>query len=153
MPSVVAAVRRAELRSAATGTALLATTVSIGLAHAGNLLAAPRAGLLLALVSALGLGIATLRARLPEEPVAAGAAAVAGLAAAVTSSTVGAWGQVGLHLAVTGAAAAGYALVTGRRPVAALAVADLAVAAWIAWPGPRSRRRRPTRSRPRPGCC
>jgi hypothetical protein len=40
-----------------------------------------------------------------------------------------------LQLAVVGAAAAGYALVAGRREVAAIAVADLVVAAWIALAG------------------
>ncbi|MFD2094267.1 SCO7613 C-terminal domain-containing membrane protein [Blastococcus deserti] len=135
VPSLLAAVRREDLRSGATGTALLAAAASIGLAHGGDLLEATRAGLLLALVAALGLAVATLRAGGPEERVAAGAAAVAGLAAAVTSGTVGAWGQVGLQLAVVGAAGAGYALIAGRRPVAVLAVADLVVAAWIALAG------------------
>jgi hypothetical protein len=134
-PSVLAAVRRPELRSVATGAAVLAATAAVGLAYEGDLVGATTAGLLFALAAALGLGTAALRAGQPEERVAAGTAALAGLAAAVTSSSVGAWGQVGLQLAVVGAAAAGYALVAGRREVAAVAVADLVVAAWIALAG------------------
>jgi hypothetical protein len=133
--SVLAAVRRAELRPAATGAAVLSAAAAVGLAHGGDLIPATTAGLLLALVAAAALGTAALRAGRPEEPVAAATAGVAGLAAAVTSGTVGAWGQVGLQLAVVGAAAAGYALVAGRREVAAVAVADLVVAAWIALAG------------------
>jgi hypothetical protein len=133
--SVLAAVRREELRAAATGVAVLSAAGAVGLAHGGDLLPATTAGLLLAVVAAGALGAAALRAGRPEEPVAAATAAVAGIAAAVTSGTVGAWGQVGLQLALVGAAAAGYALVTGRREVGALAVADLVVAAWIALAG------------------
>ena len=135
VPSVLAAVRREPMRPAATGAAVLAAAAAAGLAHAGDLLPPTTAGLLLALVAAAAFGTAALRAGHPEEHVAAGCAAVVGLAAALTSSTVGAWGQVGLQLSVVGAAAAGYALVSGRRPVAALAVADLVVAAWIALAG------------------
>ena len=134
-PAVLAAVRRPALRSPATGAAMLAAASSVGLAHAADLLPATTAGLLLALVGALGFGVATLRADQPEERVLAVAAALAGLAAGATSGTVGAWGQVGLQLAVVGAAAAGYALVAGRREVVALAVADLVIAAWIALAG------------------
>jgi hypothetical protein len=132
---LLAAVRRPALRVTATGAAVLALASSVLLAHAGDLVGATTAGLLLAVVAALAFGAAALRAGRPEELVAAGAAAGTGLAAAATSGTVGAWGQVGLQLAVVGAAAAGYALVTGRRQVAAVAVADLVVAAWIALAG------------------
>jgi hypothetical protein len=135
VPAVLAAVRRPALRSAATGTAVLAAASSVLLAHAGDVLSPPTAGLLLALVAALAFGTATLRARHPEERVAAAAAALTGFAAGATSATAGAWGQVGLQLAVVGAAAAGYALVAGRREVAALAVGDLVAAAWIALAG------------------
>jgi hypothetical protein len=135
VPSVLAAVRRPALRAAATGAAVLALASSVLLAHAGNLLAATTAGLLLAVIGSLAFGTAALRAGRPEELVAAGTAALAGLAAGATSGTVGAWGQVGLQLAVVGAAAAGYALVAGRREIAALAVGDLVVAAWIALAG------------------
>jgi hypothetical protein len=134
-PCLLAALRREPLRPAATGAAVLSAAAAVGLAHAGDLLPATTAGLLLALAAALAFGTAALRAGQPEEEVAAGAAALAGLAAAVTSSSVGAWGQVGIQLSVVGAAAAGYAVVAGRRPVAALAVADLVVAAWIALAG------------------
>ncbi len=133
--SALAAVRRTELRPVATGATVLSAAASVGLAHAGDLLPATTAGLLLALVAALGFGTAALRSGQPEERVAAVGAALAGLAAGATSASVGAWGQVGLQLAVVGAAAAGYALVAGRREVAALAVADLVVAAWIALAG------------------
>ena len=135
VPSVLAAVRRPALRSPATGAAMLAAGSSVVLAHAADLLAATTAGLLLALVGAVGFGVATLRAGRPEERVAAVGAVLAGLAAGGTSGTVDAWGQVGLQLAVVGAAAAGYALVAARREVMALAVADLVVAAWIALAG------------------
>ena len=135
VPAVLAALRRPGLRSPAAGAAVLLAASSPALAHAGEVVAATTAGLLLALVGASGLGAATLRAGRPEERVLAVAAALSGLAAGATSSTVGAWGQVGLQLAVVGAAAAGYALVSGRRGVAALAVADLVVASWIALAG------------------
>jgi hypothetical protein len=135
VPSVVAAVRRPRLRAAGTGAGVLAVASSVVLAHAGGVLAPATAGLLLALVAALGFGTAALRARRPEERVASVAAALAGLAAGATSGTAGAWGQVGLQLAIAGAAAAGYALAARRRGVAALAVADLVVAAWIALAG------------------
>jgi hypothetical protein len=54
------------------------------------------------------------------------------VAAAVTSSDVEAWGQVGLQLAVVGVAAGCYALVSGRRWVGTVAVADLVLAGWVA---------------------
>jgi hypothetical protein len=134
-PAVLAAVRRPALRSAATAAAVLLAAASVALGHEGSLLSATTAGLLLAIVAALGFGAAALRAGQPEERVAAVTAGLAGLAAGATSGTVGAWGQVGLQLTVVGAAAAGYALVAHRREVAALAVADLVVAAWIALAG------------------
>jgi hypothetical protein len=114
---------------------VLAPASSVLLAHAGDVFAATTAGLLLALLAALGFGTAALRARQPEERVAAAAAALAGLAAGATSATVDAWGQVGLQLTVVGAAAAGYALAAHRREVAGLALTDLVVAAWIALAG------------------
>jgi hypothetical protein len=131
----LAAMRRPELRAAATGAAVLSSAAAALLAHEGALLRTTTTGLLLALVAALALGTAALRAGRPEEPVAAGTAALVGLAAAGTSASVAAWGQVGLQLAIVGAAAAGYALVAGRREVAAVAVGDLVVAAWIALAG------------------
>jgi hypothetical protein len=134
-PAALAAVRRPGLRSPAAGAAVLLAASAALLADAGDLVAPPAAGLLLSLVAAAGLAAAGWRAGRPEERVLALTAALAGLAAAATSGTVGAWGQVGLQLAVVGAAAAGYAVVSGRREVGALAVADLVLAAWISLAG------------------
>jgi hypothetical protein len=123
------------VRQWATGAALLAPALAVLLARDGRLLPAVTAGLLLALVAATGFAVGGLRAGHPEEWTGPAAGSFAGLAAAVTTSEVGAWGQVGLQLAVVGAAAGCYALVSGRRWVAALAVADLVVAAWTAIAG------------------
>ncbi len=135
VPATLAAVLRPEVRAAATGTALAVPGLAVLLASEAGLLAAEVAGLLLALVAAIAFGVAALRARWPEEAAAAAVGAGHGLLAGLVAGTAGAWGQVGVDLAVAGAAAGVYAVVTRRRPVAVLAVADLVVAGWIAAAG------------------
>jgi hypothetical protein len=109
--------------------------VAVLLAREGRWLPAVTAGLLLAVVAAAGFAVGALRVGRAEEWAGPAAGSFAGLAATVTSSDVGAWGQVGLQLAVVGTAAGCYALVSGRRWVGVLAVADLVVAAWTAIAG------------------
>jgi hypothetical protein len=135
VPAALAAVRLPALRPSATAAALLAAGSSALLARADGALPAGTAGLLLALLAATAFALAALRAGHPEEWVCASGGAVAGLAAALTTGAVQAWGQVGLQLAVAGTAAGCYALVARRPPVAALAVADLVVASWTAVAG------------------
>ncbi|MGZ4670972.1 MAG: SCO7613 C-terminal domain-containing membrane protein [Blastococcus sp.] len=131
-PAVLAAVRLPALRSAATAAALFAPAAAILLGRGSDRLATTVAGLLLALLAAAAFGVATARTGHPEEWVAAAGGALAGLAAGANTWETGAWGQVGLQLAIAGAAAGGYALVASRRWVGVLAVADLVIAAWIA---------------------
>ena len=135
LPAATAALRLHWVRVPATGAALLAPAVAVLLAREGRWLPAATAGLLLALVAAAGFAVGALRTGRAEEWTGPAAGSFAGLAAAATTSDVGAWGQVGLQLAVVGAAAGCYALVSGRRWVGALAVADLVVAAWTATAG------------------
>jgi len=132
VPAVLAAVRLPLLRPPATAVALLAPVCAVLLARADGVLSAPVAGLLIALLAALGFAVATVRTGHPEEWAAAASGAVAGLAAGATSGAVGAWGQVGIQLSVAGVAAAAYAVVAARRWVGVVAVADLVVASWIA---------------------
>ncbi|MEU2348938.1 hypothetical protein [Modestobacter sp. NPDC049651] len=132
VPAAVAAVRLPEVRAAATATALLAPAAAVLVALAGDRLTGPTAGLLLALTAALAFGVGAVRAGAAEEPAAAAAGAVIAGAAAWASGGAGAWGQLGLQLAVVGVSAGAYALATRRQPVAALAVADLVTATWIA---------------------
>jgi hypothetical protein len=131
-PAALAAVRLPALRQGATAVALLCPVGAVLLAREDGWLAPAVAGLLVVLVAAAGFALAAARAGTPEEPAAAGAAAVATLLAAGTTAGTGAWGQVAVQLAVTGAAAGAYALVAHRRDVAVLAVADLVVACWVA---------------------
>ena len=93
------------------------------------------AGLLLALLAATAFGTAAIRVGRPEEWAAVGAGAVSGLLAGATTSATGAWGQVGLQLAVAGAAAGCYAIVARPLRTAAVSVTDLVVASWIAIAG------------------
>jgi len=137
VPAALAAVLFPRLRVVATAAGVLAPVVAVLVARGGELLPATLTGLLLALVAAAAFGLAALRAIRPEEAPLAGGAALAGLLAAGTSATASAWGQVGLQLAVVGAAAACYALVAKRGWTCGIAVADLVVAAWIALAGAR----------------
>ncbi|SDE62974.1 hypothetical protein SAMN05660485_01347 [Blastococcus fimeti] len=132
VPATVAAVRIPPLRAAATAAALLAPGTAILLATADDVLSPVVAGLLLALLAAGAFAVATVRRAHPEELAAAAAGALTGLAAGATSASAEAWGQVALQLGIVGIAAGCYAVVTGRRPVAVVAVADLVVATWIA---------------------
>jgi hypothetical protein len=132
VPAVLAALRLPRLRAAAAGAAVLAPVAAVLTAAAGGRLDPAPAGLLLALLAAAAFAVAALRAGEPEEWVLVAGGGVAALAAAATSGSVGAWGQVGLQLAVAGAAAGCYALVARRPWVAVAAVADLVVACWIA---------------------
>jgi hypothetical protein len=132
VPAATAAVRLPGVRSWAAGAALLAPAAAVLLAREDGWLPAVPAGLLLALVGAAGFAVGALRAGRREEWAGPAAGSFAGIAAAATTSDVGAWGQVGLQLAVVGVAAGCYALVSGRRWVGAVAVADLVVASWIA---------------------
>ncbi|WP_369134295.1 DUF2157 domain-containing protein [Modestobacter sp. I12A-02662] len=135
VPAATAAVRLPGVRAWATVAALLAPAVAVELALEDGWLAAVPAGLLLALLGAVGFAVGALRSGLPDEWAGPAAGSLAGVAAAAISSDVGAWGQVGLQLAVVGAAAGCYALVGGRRWVGAVAVADLVAASWVAIAG------------------
>jgi hypothetical protein len=132
VPSALAAVRLPALRRPATGGALAAPGLAVLIACADGILSAPVGGLLLALLAAVAFGLAALRSGRGEEWVCAGAGAVAGVAAGLTSADVAAWGQVGLQLGIAGAAAGCYAVAAGRRFVGVAAVADLVLATWIA---------------------
>ncbi|RBY86678.1 hypothetical protein DQ244_18540 [Blastococcus sp. TBT05-19] len=132
VPAALAAVRVPVLRLPATAAALIAPALAIDLGRSGGWIAVPVAGLLLALLGAAAFGLAALRARHREELVLATGGALAGLAAGLTSGSAGAWGQVGIQLGVVGVAAGCYAVVSGRRWVAAGAVGDLVLASWIA---------------------
>ncbi|MGK5113822.1 DUF2157 domain-containing protein [Geodermatophilus sp. CPCC 205506] len=135
VPAATAAVRLPALRPHATGAALLLPVAAALLAREDGSLSSPAAGLLVALVAAGAFAVAALRAPEREEPVAAACGAVAGVAAGLSTATAGAWGQVGVQLALAGAAAGCYALVVRRRPVAVAAVGELVVAGWIATAG------------------
>jgi hypothetical protein len=135
VPAALTAVRVPGVREVATGGALLAPALAVLLALEDDRLTSPAAGLLLALLAAGGFALATARAGAQEEWVCAGAAGATGLIAGITTSDAGAWGQVGLQLAVVGVAAGSYALVARRPLVAVVAVADLVVASWIAVAG------------------
>jgi hypothetical protein len=137
VPAVLAAALLPRLRLLAAVGALAAPVLAVLTARAGGWLSAAGAGLLLALVAAAALAAAAVRARRPEEAVVAAGAAVAAVLGAGTTAAAGAWGQVGLQLAVAGAAAGCYALAARRTWVAALALADLAAAAWTALAGAR----------------
>ncbi|WP_246081029.1 SCO7613 C-terminal domain-containing membrane protein [Modestobacter altitudinis] len=132
VPAALAAVRVPGVRDGSTFVALLAPAAAALLAREGGALTSPTTGLLVALVGAGAFAVATGRAGAPEERVAAAAGTLAGVAAGVTTSSVGAWGQVGLQLGVVGVAAGCYALVARRPPVAAFALADLVLATWTA---------------------
>jgi hypothetical protein len=132
VPAGTAALRLPPVRALTTAAALLAPAAAVLLAREDRWLPAVTAGLLLALVGAIGFAVGALRSGAPDEWAGPAAGSLAGVAAAVTSSGVGAWGQVGLQLAVVGAAAGCYALVSGRRWTGAVAVADLVVAGWVA---------------------
>jgi hypothetical protein len=132
VPAALAAVRSPAVRPQALVTALLCPVAAALLAREQGWLGAAVAGLLVVLVAAAGFSLAAARAGTPDEPAAAGAAALATLLAAVSTAQVGAWGQVAIQLAIAGAAGGAYALVAARRDVAVLAVADLVVACWVA---------------------
>jgi hypothetical protein len=132
VPALLAAVRLPLVRPPATAGALLAPVAAVLLARADDVLPAPVAGLLLALLAAAAFAVATVRTGQPEEWAAAGSGAVAALAAATTSGEVGAWGQVAVQLSIAGVAAGAYAVVAARRWVGVVAVADLVAACWIA---------------------
>ncbi len=132
VPALLAAVRLPRLRAPAVGAAFAAPAAAVLLAAAGGAVSRPAAGLLLALVAAAGFAVASLRAARPEETVAAGAGALAGLLAGGLTASDGAWGQVAVQLAVVGAATGAYALVVRSTTVAAGAVAALVAACWSA---------------------
>ncbi|WP_231851659.1 SCO7613 C-terminal domain-containing membrane protein [Modestobacter italicus] len=132
VPATLAAVRVPAVRDAGTFAALAAPAAAALLAREGGALTSPASGLLVALVGAGAFAVATWRAGAPEERVAAAAGTLAGVTAGVTTASVAAWGQVAVQLAVVGVAAGCYALVARRPPVAALALADLVLASWIA---------------------
>ncbi|MGY1643763.1 SCO7613 C-terminal domain-containing membrane protein [Geodermatophilus sp. SYSU D00703] len=137
VPAALAAVRVPEVRRTALITALLCPPGAVLLVREDGWLTSAVAGLLVVLVAVTGFALASARVRTPEEPVAAGAATLVALVAALATAEVGAWGQTALHLGLGGAAAGVYALVSRRRDVAVLAVADLVVAAWVAAAGAR----------------
>jgi hypothetical protein len=135
VPAALAAVRVPRIRQVSAGAALLAPVVAVLLAREAGWLSAPAAGLVLALLAVAYFALATRWAGRGEEWVVAAGGAVAGAAAGLTSGDVGAWGQVGLQLALVGVTAGGYALVAHRPLVAGGAVADLVLACWIAVAG------------------
>ncbi|MGY1591391.1 SCO7613 C-terminal domain-containing membrane protein [Geodermatophilus sp. SYSU D00708] len=137
LPAALAAVRVPEVRRAALVTALLCPVGGVLLAREDGWLTPAAAGLLVVLVAVAGFAVATARAGTAEEPAAAGTAALVALVAALSTAEVGAWGQTALHLGLGGAAGGVYALVSRRRDVAVLAVADLVVAGWVAAAGAR----------------
>jgi hypothetical protein len=132
VPAVLAAWRLSALRVPATGAAFLAPGTAVLLARADEWPTPSVAGLLLALLAAAAFAVAAARAEQPEERVAALAGTLTGLAAGLSTSAVGAWGQVAVQLSIAGVAAACYALAAGRRLAGVLAVADLVAASWIA---------------------
>jgi len=135
VPAALAAVLHPAARVPAVAATLLLPGAAVLTARHGGVLAAPAAGLLLAVLGAAALGLAAVRLGRPEERAAALTAPVLGLAAAVTGGSVGAWGQVGAQLALVGAAGLAYA-VAGRRVVTGwVALADLVVATWVALAG------------------
>ncbi|SDG28600.1 SCO7613 C-terminal domain-containing membrane protein [Klenkia brasiliensis] len=135
VPAALTALVRQPARVPAVVAALLLPGGAVLAAREGAVLAAPVAGLLLALLGAAALGLAAVRLGRPEERAAALTAPVLAAAAAVTGASVGAWGQVGAQLALVGAAGLAYA-VAGRRVVTGwVALADLVVATWIALAG------------------
>jgi hypothetical protein len=135
VPALLTAVRVPGVRRVCTAGALLAPAAAALLAREAGWLSAPATGLLLALVAAGGFAAATLRAGAAEEWVCTVVAGGTGAAAGLTTAAVGAWGQVGLQLAVVGVAAGCHALVAHRPLVGVLAVADLVLAGWIAVAG------------------
>ncbi|MGY1616905.1 SCO7613 C-terminal domain-containing membrane protein [Geodermatophilus sp. SYSU D00691] len=135
VPAALAAVLLPRLRAGAAAAGVCAPVGAVLVAVRGGLLAPETAGLLLAVVAAVAFGLAALRAGSPEEAALAAPAGVAGLLGAAGTVSAAAWGQVGLQLAVTGAAAGCYALVARRGWIAVAAVADLVVASWIAVAG------------------
>jgi hypothetical protein len=135
VPAALAAVRVPQVRRLATAAALLAPVAAVLLAREAAWLSSPTAGLLLALTAAGGFALATLRVGTGEEWVCAAVAGATGAVAGATTADVGAWGQVGVQLAVVGVAAGSYALVAHRRQVGVVAVADLVLASWIAVAG------------------
>jgi hypothetical protein len=137
VPAALAVVLRPPVRQAAAAVVVLAPAGAVLVALDGGLLPATVAGLLLAVLAAVGLGLATVRAGRADEIPFAGAASAAAVLAAATSASVGAWGQVGLQLAIAGAAAACYAVLTKRTWVTAVAIGDLVLASWIALAGAR----------------
>ena len=135
VPATLAAVIHRSARPAGTALALLLTGVAVLAAREGAVVGTSAAGLLLALLAATALGLATIRLGFPEERAAALSAVLLGAAATGAGASIGAWGQVGAQLTVVGGAGLAYA-VAGRRTLAGwLALADLVVAAWIALAG------------------
>ncbi|MGY1680414.1 SCO7613 C-terminal domain-containing membrane protein [Geodermatophilus sp. SYSU D01176] len=132
VPAALAAARLATRRPQTVGAALLCPVGAALLAREDGWLSTAVAGLLIVLVAAAGFALAAARAGRPEEPSAAGTAALAALLAAGSTAETGAWGQVAVQLGIAGAAAGAYALVAARRDVAVLAVADLVLACWVA---------------------
>ena len=135
VPAALSAIRVPRIRGVCTGGALLCPVLAVSLAREAGWFSAPTAGLLLALVAAGAFALATVRAGAAEEWVCAAAGAGAGAVAGLTTGGAGAWGQVGLQLAVVGVAAGCYAVVAHRPPVAVAAVADLVLACLIAVAG------------------
>jgi len=135
VPAALAVVLRPAFRQPAAFVAVLAPAGAVLVAEEGGLLATTVAGLLLAVLAAAGFGLAAMRAGRADELPFAGAATVAAVLAGGTSGSVQAWGQVGLQLAIAGAAAAGYAVLTKRTWVLAVAIGDLVLASWIALAG------------------
>lgn len=135
VPAALTAVLHGAARAPAVVTTLLLPGAAVLLARHGGVLEPSVAGLLLAVLGAAALGLATMRLGRPEERAAALTAPVLGVAAAMTGGSVGAWGQVGAQLALVGAAGLAYAVAGRRRVTGWVALADLVVATWVALAG------------------
>ncbi len=134
-PAVAGALRVPGALRRGSAAALLAPALALLTAHEGAVLDTPTTGLLLALLAAAALGLATVAIGTPLELAAAGTAPLIGLAAAGTGAAAGAWGQLAAQLAVVGAAGLGYAVAGRRTGVLLVALADLVLAGWIGLAG------------------
>lgn len=131
VPNALWAVHRIREQGTWVGGIAVPAALAVVFARGGHVISPALAALFLALIAAIGFGLAAIRATRREESAFAVEAAGIGLLAVVVGQSTGAWGQLGLDLAIVGAAALAYSLATRRRWVTALAVADLVVAAWI----------------------
>lgn len=131
VPAAVWNIDRAR-RGKQIGSTFLPALVAVVMAGSNGVLSSAVAGLVLALLGAAAFGLAAVRARRPGESALAADGAFALLWIGLFQwHLTEAWGQLGLELAIIGAAAFGYGLAARRRWVSAIAVAVLIAAVWI----------------------